>query len=330
LYYFKITISISIALLFTFFLLIFSEQTFGTIVDQDITEKEMIIDSKFFSNDFSNNRTMFIVGSSQVGVLNVTKINDVISSKIVDSKVPISVYNLALSGNTPSRELNYADLVISSHPEIIFYGISYRDFQFPVNTDNFSYIDLKSISSKALSSGLMGIVPPNPQLLTRVVLLDIFQYSQKTDIENSIENSTETIPKTPFYKYSKNSTIMSEDKLRRSVTSTTAWTESVTQYKNIHALEEYIKQVTDNDIKVVIFLTPLQKYYLESLSESQIKNMNKLIDDLEKKYAIKTYDFREKYSGLDIWLDHSHISYLPHITQYVQDVSEMILLESYR
>ena len=326
-YHFKIIVAISIVLLFPFSLLIISEQAIGNNIEQDITVQE-IIDSKFFSNDFSNNRTMFVVGSSQTGALNVTKINDIISSKIIDDEVPISVYNISLPGSTPFHELKHVDLIISSHPEMIFYGISYRDFHFPVksNTDNFSYIDLQSISSKALSSSVIDIVPSNPQLLTRVVLRDIFQDKQKTDVEIN----TETIPKTPFYKYQKNPTTMLEEELRRSIKGPTTWTGSVTQYKNINALEEYIKQVTDNDIKVVIFQVPLQKYYLKSLSASQIENMNKLIEDLEKKHSIKTYDFREKYSELDIWDTPSHVSYQSHITQYVQDVSEMILLESYR
>jgi len=324
----KIVVAVSITFVFIFSLLILSEQTLGKRIGNEKMDQE-ILDSEFFYNDFSKNRTMFLIGSSHVGQLNVTKINDIILSKARNSETPITVYNLATSSSIPVRELTRIDQITSLQPEILFYGLSYRDFKFPPYVsndigDSSLLPDIKSMASEALSSNVFDMVPLNPQLLTRNLLRDLL--GDEFEVEKGPRDVT--IPKTPFFTYLKNPVIASDNELKREIKYPARWTGTVYQHENIDALHKFVQHAKNNDIDLVIFLTPLQKYYLESLSESQKRNLNLLVDEMTKKYGIKIYDFREKYVELNIWQNNNHVSIHPNVTQYNKDIAEMIIAET--
>ena len=277
----------------------------------------------FFSNDFSNNKTVFLIGSSHVGVLNVTTINNSILSNMSETDTPITVYNLSASSSTPIYELNELDEIILAHPKIIFYGISYRDFAFS-NLNDKILPDPEFLISDTLYSIFNDVVPSNPQWLTRTVLKEITN-------TNSEEKSVEPyvmISKTPFYSYRLNPIIETDEELKKQGSVAHLWQDGKYTHVQTNAIHHYIQQIRNNDIEVVLFSTPLHRYYLDPITEFQKKSFSNLLDDLAKKYDVTIYKFEEKYADLPIWQNTHHVSFHANVTEYNNDVAQMILMET--
>ena len=99
-------------------------------------------------------------------------------------------------------------------------------------------------------------------------------------------------------------------------------------YENISALNKIISELQNNDIKIVLFTTPLHKFYLDSLSNYQKELFNEILDNLTKKQGVRIYELEDKYSELDMWRDHLHISIHESVTKYNEDIASIIIKES--
>ena len=113
----KITLSVLSVLLFSFLLVIFFMNTYGSSME----------DNKiwFYHQDFdASEKKLFLVGSSHIA-----QINEVfIQNFIFDSKSNYKIYNLGYGEDKPVKRLAYINDIISAKPEIVVYGISFRDF----------------------------------------------------------------------------------------------------------------------------------------------------------------------------------------------------------
>jgi len=329
--------SISLILIITFSLLAITEKTIGSYFKKLNEMQETYLEpghklltrEEFFSSDFTANRTIFLLGSSHVGHLNVTTINNLILSNFTNtSDVPITVYNLGRAGNTPIQELEELEQIISARPEMVFYGISYWEFAFPYVNDKDSILpDPELIISNALHSGFDDFIPSNPQWLTRAAFSEITKIPQEKQPHEFLKWTT--LPKTPFYPYAaSDARILTDDELRKENLLSLQWSDSLTQHRNIDALHKIIQQLRSEDIEIVIFSMPLHKYYLEALSDNQKKSFSALLDDLAEKYDLEIYEFEEKYAELDVWGDIEHVSYHKNVTIFNEDVAKMIIMET--
>ena len=92
-----------------------------------------------------------------------------IIKNISDKNPDITIYNLAVNGDSP--KFRYGDLeeIVRLKPEIVFYGISYRDFNQPSESTNSQILnfDIKNYMEKMIPEEMKTI---NPQLLTRNVI----------------------------------------------------------------------------------------------------------------------------------------------------------------
>lgn len=268
------------------------------------------LEKSFFESDFSESRTMFLLGSSQVAASNVTQVNDIIKNK------DISVYNLAKAGNTPTKRIQEVNDIISLNPEIIFYGISYRDFKFP-----FDYVESILPSAEQINScSLEEFFISNPELLTRYFLKTISNERDGIILKTYMKN-------TPFYDY-KPVSIPNSLKIDEESIENKKWVKHCHMSENTLAINSIISKLQSNNIKVVIFTTPLDKFYLKSLSNSQKDQFKELLEGLTEKYGIEIYEFEEKYSELNVWKDPNHVSYHESVTIYNEDIASMIIKES--
>ncbi len=105
----------------------------------DIIGQEKIAQANFFSKplEFDENN-IFLIGSSHIKSLNTTFIQDQLSKNNQD----FIVYNLAVGADSPEERLKNLDLLISSKPKIVVYGIAYRDFM--VGLFDSGQLDIKS------------------------------------------------------------------------------------------------------------------------------------------------------------------------------------------
>jgi hypothetical protein len=325
----KITICMIFVLLLTFSSLVVFEKTLGTYFEK--TDVQILIEKGenhilsrdiFFQQDFSNEKTIFLIGSSHVGRINVTKINDYLSS---DGS--ITLYNLARGSDTPVDRLADLDGIILAKPEIIFYGISYRDFSFPYLEKPTSFLpDPQLVISDLLYSIFNDIVPSNPQWLTQTMLNKIIRPDPERS-ENIIPSIG--IPNTPFLTTSQSSNLIrTNDQILKTVTSKSEWDDPLTPYRNVRALHSFIQQIQSHEIEIILFTTPMHNYYLDSLSDNQKKNFSALLDDLRDEYGLKIYEFNEKYVGLNVWDNSDHISTHDSVMIFNNDIAKMIMMET--
>jgi hypothetical protein len=315
----KISAISIIALIIAFSTSPFIEKICGSDCEK---EETVLLGGDFFSTrDFSQNRISFLIGSSHVGHINVTQVNDLIHD---DS---ITIYNLAIGEDSPSERVNSLEQIISAKPEIIFYGISYRDFNFPYqNTVSSILLDPQQTLSSKLHdyNQLENIFPSNPQWLTRNIIDKVLKINEK---EPKKEPDIVVEINTPFYSYFGAGIISTDDELKNKNIPVKTWVDSKTKIENIYDLKKIISEVQKHGTKVIIFTTPLHQYYLDELSNSQKNQLDFLLNDLRENHDVKIYKFEKKYSELNMWNDLTHISLHRNVTEYNYDVAEMIQIE---
>ncbi len=304
------------------------EKIFEDNFDQ-LHPSQVSIDSKnsaltseeFFLGDFPHNQTIFLLGSSHVGNMNITQVNNLIGSD------DVVVYNLAIGGDTLVKRLNDLDKIISSRPDVVFYGISYRDFQFI--HDNTVIPLLPTIQQldpcSKLHSILYDNLPSNPQWFVRNIFKNMIQPDTALPVATS--SNLISIDNTPFYLQPKNPIIGSDSYMKTQQLDLLYWDDNIKKNQNICALHIIINELQKNDIKLVIFTTPLHKYYLDALSNSQKNEFKTLLQTLTNDYGLKIYQFEERYVGLNVWLDSSHFSTHQNVTIFNNDIAEMIIME---
>jgi len=111
----RIVISVSIAFAIVFLSLFMLDNAFS-----DPEKKDLL----FYLQENSKNNKILILGSSHVGILNTTLIDEMIFLENADYEV----FNLAYSNDKPKKRAEILQQMIFLKPEIVFYGISFRDF----------------------------------------------------------------------------------------------------------------------------------------------------------------------------------------------------------
>ena len=284
----------------------------------DINKKDT-----FFSSNFSSN-SIFILGSSQIGPLNATSINQILNDVLIED---YEVYNLAYHGNAPYRD-QFGNELIEIQPKLLVYGISYRDFEFSQqNTfDDSFFPDVHEIVEYQLLKIGNDKFPLNPQFLIRTLIRDFSSDDVKINSISSVYHEN-----TPFYPYNPNPILKSyDDVISKDIISTTSprLLEDTSHPFKRHSekfLELFLEKMNDNSINVVLISTPLADI---SPIHTEIKNNYEMfLKKLEKKYDIKIFRFDTAYYGLDLWENKSHVSYHPDVTKYNEDIAKIILNE---
>lgn len=289
-----------------------------------ITEKEFesqfIIKNKqhfmkedeFFKNEFNQN-SIFLIGSSHVGYANATQI---ISSL---TNPDLIVYNLSKGGDLPTKRITQLEKIIDANPKIVFYGISYRDFEFIYQSNPFFPIiyDDNSFFCNPLF-GLKLDFPSNPHLMIKYIFERFIGHNKKEFI--AIEN-------TPFITYSKDQKPPNEN-IKLVSNSNESWNNPITPLNNYCSLKKIVTSLEKNNIKVVLFSTPVHEIYIDNLSDYQKQQFSEIIFKLKSENNISFYDFENIYHGRNVWADDTHISYYEKNSIFNKDIANMISKES--
>lgn len=281
-------------------------------------------DHKFYFKKFDPKKEhVFLIGSSHMGQLNTTLVNEIVSK----SNSSFEVYNLAISGDMPSKRLQHVERTIALKPKLIIYGISFRDFELDKKENHFPLPEPKKIIRDILPKSIEQHAF-NPLITTLKVIRDVFKNS-----EDFTEHSKIRLENNAFYYIDpklhhttienieglkKQSTIMKKDVFSIDISSTSL---------EIKSLKDIINAFKKNNIAVVLYETPLHQYYLDSISNSDKENFNLIINQIAHEADIHVYDFTYKYSNDMIWGDLSHVVYNKNATIYSEDVAKIILGE---
>jgi hypothetical protein len=275
----------------------------------------------FFKNSLLKNEDQILIfGSSQVGQLNVEIINSQISTYYNYTKA----YNLAYNGDSPKKRIHTLQEIIDLNPKIIVYGISYRDFVIPNYDSGFLLPDPKKLFYKLLDDYSYG-EKINPQFFTLSLIRDNF-----ADMGIFPKQQNLKISNTPFYEYSNNlMKILPSDIINNSenISKTTRFYFGDLQSNSeIHTFEQILDRLNQNNIQVIIFLTPLHKSSLNQISDVEEDGLQFIMEKISER-NIPILDLRKKYIDLDIFADWDHVALNDDSSTYSHDISKFIIKE---
>ena len=308
---------IILAVMFSF---IITLSIFIIIFNQFSTENVNFKDHSFFNQEFDpKNKKIFLLGSSHTGQINSTLVQNNISN--IDENV--IVYNLAYNGDTPKKRIEQINQIISLQPSIIFYGVSYRDFG-TNNIEQRSPLEINNFLSKYLDQ-IFNIDKVNPKLITLEAIRDIFSSTNLFPPEGSriyVENQ-------PFFSYDRSQMIIVSDKELKKQKNITQIPiiEERDSNEQFQYFKKFLQEMKNNEIEVVIFTTPVHKYYLENMQDKDKKEFQLMLNEIMKESNLKIYEFSDKYTELQIWYNLSHVTYNKKAMIYSEGVSEMIISE---
>lgn len=312
-----------ISIVISFFVVFFSLFS----VSSEVTdENEFSKKHKFFEHEFSEDRKqIFLFGSSHVAQINTTHLIEKISQKHPN----YDIYNLAIGGDDPKDRAKHIDEFIALKPEVIFYGVSFRDFD---NKYEENFLPQPQQVLKELEKNdYLNYDFPNPKKTT-------FQIFSKIMNENSgdlTESKFLTNRNTPFIKIPiSDSVIKTEDEIKNSSDSAKRIAEikslsidPPSKNEQVFYLEKIINRLQENNIDVVVFTNPVHNYYLNSLPNDQKKNFDLILIEISEKYKIPIYDFTEKYQNSSIFTDLHHVAFNKDSILFSSDIANMIIQE---
>jgi hypothetical protein len=312
----KIVLAVSIAFIIAFGSLYFT-------INFSQNSERVDYKKEFFSNQLTTDKNkILLLGSSHIGHLNMTHI----TNEIIEKKPDFIVYNLANNGDTPKIRHNDLDQIINLEPKLVFYGISYRDFNELSKLEDSQIIDfdIKNSIEKSIPEELKSI---NPQLLTRKAIRTVL------DDLKIIEKPTYDIrpPNTPFFALGELQTkIISEDELKRQLLIVLPEPSKIQinlENENVKKFYNIIEKLHENKIKTVVFTTPVHDIYLNEISDTSINIFNDIKKEISEKNNIKIYDFEKRYFELEIWNNLDHIAYNKKSVIFSDEVANMIIEE---
>jgi len=323
-----IIIAVTIAFVISFTILF----TMHFISQDPRTIQDIKMHPFFLSELDSQKSSIFLIGTSHVGQLNTTKINHIISQNLDN----VDVYNLAMYHDTPSVRLKIIDNIIDLKPKIIFYGVGIADFLGPCryanNCNSLEKNDQKLPDPKDFIENLdvpkkLGIEQINPKFTTLKFIREGFsgnslfsEQGRRLELEN-----------TPFYVIDDTYTrITSDSTLKKSLVESSVNMidkNMIVNSNEVEYLKEIIEKFQEKNIKIVLFTTPLHRYYIENISITAIQDYNLVLKKISTEMNVNVYDFFESYADLTIWNDLEHVAYNEKSSIYTKDVAKIILKE---
>ena len=308
----KIGISVLFAFIMVFSTLFFLNHAFPnpTVVSDE---------HPFFLQEFDpNKKKIFLIGSSHVGQINNTHVIEKIEQKL-DNYL---MYNLAIAGDWPFQREKLNQSTISLMPEIIFYGISYRDF-LSENEENI-LPDFKQFTEDKLLIANSELNLVNPKATTIRAVFNILPQAEIILKQN--ETRTEN---SPFFTLEKENFVISENEEILRLTEQLKTTKFYIPSENSQAkfFEKTISEFTDNNIKTVIFITPVHQNYLKNIPEKEQNTFYSILEKISQRYDVTVYDFSQNYQDKQVWENLTHLAYNKKSSDYYDDLAEMIIME---
>lgn len=266
----------------------------------------------FYDQKFDNDEKILLIGSSHVGQLNATFIEENIITK-----TRFRVFNLAYQGDTPEKRLKTVDEIIRLKPKIVVYGISYRDFN--VQEEN-PFFDPKEKFHDLIAE--INFNPENPKLMT-------LEKIRSLQSDSTLNEKEITFTNTPFFSYNVDTQIpiLNQTMLENQASISEATKinlKTPTTNRQVLMLIKLVNELKMHNIKVILFATPLHEVYLKGLSETQKSTFNEILKEIKDQTDVEVYDLTEKYSTMPIWTNISHVAFNVNSLIYSKDISKII------
>ena len=266
-----------------------------------------------------DNKKIFILGSSYVGRINASLLQNYLYSH----GYKYSVYNLARSSDLPKLRLQEIDTIIAMKPDIVVYGVGFRDFEKLAQTrpenilPNIQEVLTKQMSLDKLVVYLNHHGLGNPQVSTLKLLQMIYG-----ETERAYANDTPFYPahsKADFYRK-----IKTNDQLQKEILKLATF-RGISNTEDFQAMEKILDKFSRNNIKVILFSTPYSIYFLDTISSVDKRAYVSILEDLHKKFNVPTYVMLDKYARYKIWTDSTHVSLDSVGNLFTFDIGKMVI-----
>ena len=316
-----ILISVLLALTFSFLIFYAFHESFPPQKVSDIKDHPFFVENKN-----SDSKKILLLGGSGAAQLDSTMINQLLS-KDYENHI---FYNLAYNADTPKQRYKSINETIMLKPELVLYGITYFDLNgfYWVNTEkNTQPLPTIKLNPAALLSYDDPFLEINPKETTLNFIRESFGdtgfFPEKAD-RFQLENA-------PFSFFDEYQTIIADDndlkKIRaESVKTHVNQNEAITK-EQVRHLKEIIELLQNNDIKVIIFVLPQQKYFLDLIPEDDKAIFYASLEEIKSEFNVKIYDLSDDYADLNIWMDHNHVAYNKKSMIFSDDIYKIISKE---
>jgi len=279
---------------------------------------------KFYSNDFTNSENLvFVIGASHVGHLNATYIENYVSKS-----GSFEVYNLATGADKPSKRIEFLNKIISAKPALVVYGVGYRDFEdlTPpiVNKPQSILPDISDSIKNSFSSLLLQPEFTKFKSPKLVVLTTLRELTNLTSPEFLPANNS------PFFLINTTARTITENETELIIHAERVYSsyygiDSPEKNFDVLALKKIIKNLQENNIKIVIFTTPHHTVLSKIIPEVDRLLFEEILKELSDELDVKVYHLMDRYSKMDVWYTPAHIA--TNETVYSKDIAEIILKE---
>ncbi len=286
----------------------------------NLPDQLFLTNEQFFSQELEGKNKIFILGSSHVYALNPI----LISNELQKKGENFTVYNLGSPGDDFEERERTIEMIIQENPKLVLYGIEPRAFE---------------TKGRNLVSTTNGILPSIPSISE---LFDSIEFEKKGVLKNpkfalirTISNPIEDIDKnerpyqnSPFLIYDPNvSQITDLEDLYKHEKEYFSTIQPAEINSNLLYLKRIVDKLQNNDIKVILFITPHSKIFLDYFPENERNIFEDIIKNISITKDIVVYSEIDRYSDLNVWYDHTHLAVNNNTNFYSKDVSKMILNE---
>jgi len=351
----KITLTSFCALLLGFAgLFLYVEFFESTLFSDSTNDSETTVTS-------SNIKKIFLVGGSNTVTLNPDHIDDYLSDNGFHQ---YRVYNLGSIYDSPTLRLDQIDLLISSEPTVVLYGLGFRGlgYQHPdtrhlCSNQKELIGDYLNVLQKELSrdENTLTFLPTDNEILPAVK--DISKYFEQSfqnqlDVFSSFANPKHvTVNVLRIVLEESDTTDKSKRSIPGQIDNRLTHLASLNRFSNIISLEEtnkpmfegrinvcpedlnrelatlkgIISKLQENNVDVLLFFTPYAQSYLNAVGESEVSKLINVVERFSVENNVKFESLHNDYVELEIWNDWAHIAKNPDTLIYSNDVAEFIL-----
>jgi len=272
----------------------------------------------FFSKDLGDEEKIFILGSSHVYAINPI----IISEKLKQNDYKFEVYNLGSPGDDFEERERTVNMIIDKKPKIVVIGIEPRSFESAGRS-------ITKVPNSPIPS-----IPSINEIFEQVDLGDkkgIFKnpkFALIRTIASPIQDDIEKhpYPNSPFLEYNVDAAKLSNpDELEKIKPEYIAKINPIEKNSSLYSLNKIIDKLEENDIKVIIFVTPHSKFYLDVYPENQSEIFSDIINFISEKN--KVYSLYDRYADQNVWTDHTHLAVNEDSNFYSNDVTDFIIKE---
>ena len=276
------------------------------------TQNILAVTQTFFYSHIDEHKDskIFLVGSSHFMPLNPEH-----REKFIFKDEVYSIFNLAEFADKPNTRIRQLDNIIQADPDLIIYGLNYRDFSENSRTD-FLLPSPKELIKQNVPLDIPSFLD-NPKLGTLSAIRDFFK----------VETSGNYEIKTPFFKIEEYLFPIVTNKQLNKIVGSDMYIPIKEKNKQFQNFKSMMMKFKENNLKVVVILTPIRESSIDKISQISKDNFDLIITAISVSLNISVYSLMENYEDEEIWRNTNHITNDVPGLVFSEDVAKIILKE---